>query len=125
MSFYNNVEKWTKIGAATDYSTEVFIIDEDYTLQKCVLSTLIDKYKDKANTPFGIRDEFFVEDKNIKQWIFGEERVLYEFQSNEEAKNALKGLEIYAYGQCDIAPPYYTTEEQVYEDLRELGEERA
>lgn len=123
MSFHANLDSWTKVGAKTNFNDIVFTINDDLSICQHTLSELIDEYKDKVNTPMGIQDQFFVENNLIKEWSFGEQRKLFEFDSHEEAKNALKGLMLYSLHTSEIAPRWYDTKEKAHVAIMEISTE--
>lgn len=109
-----------KHGENIDYQNMVFTLESDLTIKQCKLDDFVAKHKEKSNTPFGIQDTYFVEKNILKYWFFGQKLELFTYDSEQDAKNALKALQIELLYESNIAPHFYSTREDAQEAIVEL-----
>lgn len=73
---------------------DIYVVNQNLSLSQYTLKEFIDENKEYVPTPHGVQAQYFVEDNELRQWMFGSSFLIHEYDSPAEAQLALKVFDL-------------------------------
>lgn len=122
MKNFTNFDGLPEEGKNIHLDTDVFVVNNNLSINQYTLKAFIDEFKEYVPTPHGIQAQYFVEGTELRQWMFGNNFLIHRYNSSEDAKLALKVFDLNSVNR-ESAPLFFYTQETANEAINEMSSE--
>ena len=103
-----------------DFTRTVYTVDEDFVIKERILKDLCLEFAETTSTPFGIGTIRHTCENELRRWCpGGKAALIQEFDTEQEAEQALLVTHRYELDECSYAPLIFYTRNEAQAYVRE------